>query len=211
MIQSPLLSSFTAIRHAFTVKDHLLNGMDDELVMPTQIHSDIVTMVSPGDKKVISDGLITTLSNLPIGIITSDCVPVLLYDPEHHSVSAIHAGWRGTLDTIVRNAVQSMIANGSNVHSLIAAIGPAIKSCCYDISPERAQLFSNKFGTNSVIWIDERPYIDLQDINYHQLFACGLLPEHIDLLPECTKCNEAYYSYRRGDRDKRMISYIYSL
>lgn len=209
MVKSRLLSSFPSIRHAFTVKDHMLNDMRDDLIIPTQKHGDTVVSVFSTNLKVVSDGLLTTISDVPIGVVTADCVPVLLFDPDNHIVSAVHAGWKGTLSNIVTNAVTSMEKRGSSSSSIVAAIGPAIKSCCYDISPDRAQLFTKKFGTESVIQSRGISYIDLQKINYDQLLSCGLMPHHIDLILECTKCNDAYYSYRRGDRDKRMVSYIY--
>ena len=209
MIQSALLSSFPSIRHAFTVKDHMLNGIRDELIIPTQTHDDTVVSVFDTNLTVVSDGLLTAISDVPIGVVTADCVPLLLFDPDKHIVGAVHAGRKGTLKHIAYKAVTSMVDLGSSFQSIRAAIGPAIKSCCYDIPPDRTQLFIEKFGTKSVIKSRGINYIDLQKINYQQLLSCGLSDYHIDLIPECTKCNDAYYSYRRGDRDKRMVSYIY--
>ncbi|MCR4264026.1 MAG: peptidoglycan editing factor PgeF, partial [Candidatus Roizmanbacteria bacterium] len=149
------------------------------------------------------------LHQVPIGVVTADCVPVLLADPESGMISAVHAGWRGTVENIVQKAVQSLIGMGSSARSLRAAIGPSIKSCCYDIPPDRTQLFTEKFGTKTIVNTRGTDYIDLQEINYRQLLETGLSYDHIDVIDECTKCNTSYYSYRRGDRDKRMVSYIY--
>ncbi|MBI4137498.1 peptidoglycan editing factor PgeF [Candidatus Roizmanbacteria bacterium] len=209
MIQSALLSSIALVKHAFTVKDQVSGDMKESVVIPRQSHSDRVVVVSKSDQTIASDGLITILPDTPVGIITADCVPILIADPEQGVVSAVHAGWKGTLEHIVLNAVRHMIELGSSPSSLIAAIGPAIKSCCYDIPEDRTQLFMEKFGANCIIHIDKTNYIDLQHINVRQLIEAGLSSDHIDCIDECTACNMQYYSYRRGDRDKRMISYIY--
>ena len=205
MIRSKLLSS---INHALVAKEHELNGLKDSIVLPKQMHSNVVAAVHGSRQSTQADGLVSN-SKTPIGVVTADCVPILLYDPVSGIKSAVHAGWKGTLNEIAINAVDAIESEGGSRDNLTVAIGPAIKSCCYDIDEERTQLFQNKFGLKTVNKIDNKYYIDLQRINSNQLVSIGISLNQIEILEECTQCNpRRYYSYRRGDRDKRMISYI---
>lgn len=208
-MQSKLLLSVPFIQHAFTVKDTELNGMRNSLVMPDQIHGNDVVVIDDYARHIQADAFITGKRNLPIGIVTADCVPLLLIDTKHHIISALHAGWKGTLQKIVQNALDAMEQEGASRKSIIAVIGPAIKSCCYSVSQERTQLFTEEFGSNSIIYYGNKAFIDLQKINYEQLRTGGILPNHVEIIDLCTCCNpDKFYSYRRGDRDKRMVSYI---
>ena len=211
MIQSRLLAGIPALVHAFTVKDDRKRSRTVPVTVPVQTHGATVSFISDPDstRQIMADGLMTDSKLFSVGVVTADCVPILLYDPITGLKAALHAGWKGTLHSILYNAAQLMARQGADISDVIAAIGPAIKSCCYSIDEKRTQLFKNKFGTKSLIKINRKSYIDLQEINRTQLLECGLLEHNIDTICECTSCNaDRYYSYRRGDRDKRMISFI---
>ena len=95
-----------------------LNISDANLIIPHQVHETTVRQIgkelwlmSPSAREMILNGvdaLITDVPNVCIGVSTADCIPLLLYDPEHQATAAIHAGWRGTVARIAQKAVESM-------------------------------------------------------------------------------------------------------
>ena len=79
-----------------------------------------------------ADAIITNQRNLPIAVLTADCVPILLYDKEKDIIAAIHAGWRGAYKGIIKNVVKFMIKKGCKSKNILAAIGPSISSSNYN-------------------------------------------------------------------------------
>lgn len=141
-----------------------------------------------------------------VGVFTADCVPVLLADPVSGEVVAVHAGWRGTVAEIAKEAVRALEQRGRAAEGLLAAIGPAIARCCYEVSPELAATFRERYGAA------EGRKVDLVAANRSILLAAGLRPERIDVLDTCTFCNrEEFFSHRRdGGRTGRHLSFIVS-
>jgi copper oxidase (laccase) domain-containing protein len=88
---------------------------------------------------------------LPIAVFSADCVPLLLYDPEGRRLAAAHAGWRGTVQSVSRAAVEALMAAGGRPESFLAALGPSIGPCCYEVDrPVIAQLdqaFTGRWGS----------------------------------------------------------------
>ena len=110
------------------------------------------------------DALITGDPALFVSVRTADCVPILLADPEHHTVAAVHSGWRGTAAAIVRRAIEAMALQfASDPSHLVAAIGPSIGPCCYEVGPEVV----SQFGTLFPEWNspDHSRNIDLVEAN----------------------------------------------
>jgi YfiH family protein len=168
-----------------------------------QVHSARVLTSSEAVGRPDADALITNTPGVIIGVKTADCVPVLLADPVHRAVAAVHAGWRGTAASIVQAAIRRMSQEyGTRPEDLHAMIGPSIGSCCYEVGPEVAA----EFG----IRVLSRVRLDLWQLNRKQLEAAGLNPANIELLEECTRCDaERYHSYRRdGAAAGRMLSWI---
>src|SRR5690606_23695454 len=112
-----------------------------------QVHGDRVLWVKDGVRPGAeeADALATDEARL-VAVRTADCVPVLLADPRTGRVAAVHAGWRGTVARVVERAVESLVRAGSRQEDLLAAIGPAIRACCYEVSPKLAARFEAAFG-----------------------------------------------------------------
>lgn len=124
----------------------------DHLVMPHQVHGVEVRQIAgeflsmpENVRKMILEGVDAVMTNqngICIGVSTADCIPVLLYDEEHHAVAAIHAGWRGTLARIVHKTVQEMtFAYHTNPKKLKAVIGPGISLECFEVGDEVYEQF----------------------------------------------------------------------
>lgn len=169
------------------------------------------------------DGLITTHPGRLLGILTADCVPVLLADTRTRAVAAFHAGWRGTLAGIVQGGAETLHRRyGSRSQDLVAAIGPSIRPCCFHVGeevqakflaafPYAAELFSRPEATHD----RSGGRLDLQEANRRQLLKAGLADGQIATIAECTACcrhpdrARKYFSYRaEGGRTGRMLSVI---
>lgn len=166
-----------------------------------QIHSGLVLAA---DKEFgcagEGDALISTHPGRIVSIRTADCLPILLADPRTGAVAAVHAGWRGTVAQIATATVRRM---GSRPEDILAAIGPGIGKCCYEVGADVARQFGEKDACR----------LDLADYNRRQLENAGLKPSNIDVISACTFCNvDEFFSYRReGERAGRMISYIQTI
>ena len=159
-----------------------------------QIHSADCVVVA-GRRGVLGEGdaLLEDTPGAVVAVKTADCIPILLADERHRAVGAIHAGWRGTVASILSRAVSGMRAQfGTDPRDLHAAIGPGIGRCCYEVGPEVAAHFGEQ----------GRAHIDLADANRAQLLAAGLAPGRIYVSDLCTQCRpEEFHSYRRDKDD----------
>jgi YfiH family protein len=145
-----------------------------------------------------------------VGVETADCLPLLLVDPGRRAVAAVHAGWRGTAAGVAAAAVEALRAEGSRPADLLAALGPAIGPCCYEVGEELREAFGERGSAFFRPGIRGRPHLDVRAANRRQLVESGLLPERIHDVDECTHCREdLYHSYRRqGPGAGRMLSYV---
>ena len=112
----------------------------EDLVSPNQRHTANVRRVGAADRGRIWPGydtLITDEPGVPLLLRYADCTPVLIYDPAHHALALIHSGWRGTVQGAGRVAVEALAAEyGSRPAEMIAAIGPSIGPCCYEVGED---------------------------------------------------------------------------
>lgn len=151
---------------------------------------------------VPGDGLVSKTH--PVAVFTADCVPVLLVDSSANVCAAVHAGWKGTLGGIVKNAVTAMVKEGARVENIFAAIGPHIGACCYDVPQDRAEAFTKQCGMDEKMAFTKRGvwHLDIGWPNYRQLIDAGVLPAHVDAPPTCTSCqNNVFFSYRKDSRE----------
>jgi polyphenol oxidase len=118
-----------------------------DLAVVHQIHSDVIRLVEKSpDTPLRGDALISNTPGVIVGVQTADCVPVLLADTRIRAVAAIHAGWRGTLARIAAKTLGRMSMEfGTRPADVVAAIGPAIHRCSYEVGPEVAQAFAGQF------------------------------------------------------------------
>jgi len=174
-----------------------------------QIHSDRC-MVADGASGCLgeADGLVSNSPGRYLSIRTADCIPVLIVDERLHAIAAVHAGWRGTAETISIKAVATMREQfGSRPEDLLAAIGPGICAACYEVGPDVAARFARWFPEQSG---SENRTLDLTEANRRQLGHAGLDPSRIFSGAPCTACHaEDFYSWRREHtKTGRMVSAI---
>jgi YfiH family protein len=184
------------------------------LVTVRQIHSN-VTVVAGGVESggCEADGLMTDQPGLLLGILTADCIPVLVVDPVTKAVAAFHAGWRGTVARIVERGIAQMHVHfGSRTGDLLAAIGPGIGACCYAIGGEVDERFAENFDYAAELFSrkGDQQHLDLIEANRRQLLAAGLAGDSISVAGGCTACHpELFYSHRAsGGHAGRMMAAI---
>ena len=206
------------------------------LIALKQFHSDVIHLFDSAPAEPCrGDASITNRPGLLLAVQTADCVPILLVDPQKRAIAAIHAGWRGTLARIVTKTIGALQMHfGTNPRDLIAAIGPSIGPCCYEVGTEVATQFLSQFPDapsyfdelrtgdepNPLQWLNMCPpghqpppknvLLDLRKANQSQLAAAGLLPKNIHTLDLCTACRpDLLFSYRKqGPSTGRLMSAI---
>ncbi len=171
----------------------------------SQVHGDrVIEAGPPAEGELLArpvaeaDGVWTAHAGAAVGVRTADCVPILIVDPRGKRVAAVHSGWKGTDKRIVARAVEALAAAGSTRSDLLAAIGPSIRLCCYQVSPDLAERFSAQFGPSVVAEENGQQHLDLARAVKLTLRDAGLSEEQIDLLPQCTSCEaRLFFSHRR--------------
>ena len=151
------------------------------------------------------DGLTTDRSGILINVSTADCVPVLLLDPVRKAVSAVHAGWRGTVLNISAKAVESMrFYYGSDPRNLLVGIGPSIGPCCYEVSSDVWEQVEGGYFYGREVLLHEKngkAMLDLVQFNRMQLIVAGVPSDRIAFSGLCTSCFPSlFYSFRRDQR-----------
>lgn len=162
---------------------------------------------SPGalGETIHCDALTTNASRILLAVKTADCVPVILADSRTGAIAAVHAGWRGTLSTIVQNTLERMSKEyDTQARDVRAAIGPAALPCCYEVGQDVISAFQQKFPASEHLFNPTREghaLVDLQRANREQLIESGVAIERIHTAPLCTMCrNDLFFSYRKEKR-----------
>lgn len=177
-----------------------------------QIHSNRVinadcTAIETLRQHPEADALVSARHGVPLGIFTADCVPIFILDAVTPAIGIAHAGWRGTLARIAVNTLARMqnhfgtLATNCQVH-----LGPSIQKCCYTVSTELINQFTEHFGSNT----HRGTKLSLQTANVNQLMEIGLPAASISVSPFCTACRtDIFYSHRAElGRTGRMLSFI---
>lgn len=203
------LDKFQWLVHGFGTRSSE-NFPDHNLATLRQIHSDIC--IDANGRTGCLDQGDALLSGSPdrlVGVKTADCLPILLVDERIRVVAAVHAGWRGTVQHIVRKTIVALQEKFSTrPEDLHAAIGPGIGKCCYKVGFDVAAQFHS--SVLNEIERDRQFKLDLILENRLQLGGLGIPLPHIYTANLCTFCGqEDFYSYRR-DKDKagRMFSVV---
>jgi polyphenol oxidase len=214
-----------------------------------QIHSDIAHRVrhakdmgsqsAPPETPLQGDALFTRERGVLLVVQTADCVPILLADTRHRAIAAIHAGWRGTLHRIAEKTLGRMqMELGTRPEDVIAALGPGIGQCCYEVGAEVAKEFQAQFPSarqwfkgpfdalassendpNWLPWLTMRPpghplppprvQLDLIAANRAILAGAGVPPQNIAASGFCTSCRtDLFFSYRRERPTGRLMAVI---
>lgn len=153
------------------------------------------------------DAMMTDSPNVFLGILTADCLPILVVDRGRKIIAAIHAGRQGTSLQITSNVLKTMKTDlGCSTRDLLIGIGPSIGSCCYEIDEKvfhpEWKPFSTEKGRGK--WM-----VDLVQVNIALLKNEGVKEEQIFRINVCTRCcSDLFFSYRGEGRTGRQLSFI---
>lgn len=194
----------------------LRSGALSNLFTMNQVHASSVIELTDisGLKKYDADAVITNLGNVPLGILTADCMPVLFYDPANKAIGAAHAGWKGTLEDISVKTLNAMQRRfGSKAEDVLAAFGPYIGPCCYTVGKDLHEKFTAAFGNTANDYFtnkDNSLRLDIGKANFSRLVLNGVRPENIERDAPCTSCEtNIFFSYRRENgATGRQLSFI---
>lgn len=226
--------------HVFDDRDRVIanrNLVADELGFPRgawtcaeQVHDNRVHLVTETDKGKghlslesaipSTDALITDRRGVLLTALFADCVPLYFYDPVQQAIGLAHAGWRGTALQIADATIKKMIdAFGTRPEDLLAAIGPSIGRCCYEVDEmvmSRIRPVLNYLPTlsGSRMYYEDKSngkaMLDLQEINRQIMIKAGILPIHIEVSKLCSGCNTHWFFSHRKEIGKtgRMAAWI---
>jgi YfiH family protein len=203
------------------------------------LHSDVIHIVrSPSPGALAGDGLITNVPEIALGVLTADCIPVLLVDRKNRVVGAFHAGWRGTAKRIVEKGLGLMRREyGSLPEDIHAVIGPGIQKCCYEVGEELRNEFESQFAyarelfhevqesdpvrqKYPMLFMNARApghgdpciklHLDLREANRRQLLTLGVPARQITALKDCTACDTKKFFSHRAEKGRtgRMMAVI---
>ena len=165
-----------------------------------QIHSSKFHVIRKvPNKKIVGDALITKVKNLPIGVLTADCAPILLLDEKKKIIAAVHSGWKGAFKKIIIKVLRKFLKMGSQKKDIIAVIGPTIGHKSYEVGKEFKDKFLKNNKNNKIFFKlkKDRIYFDLTKFIRSQLISFGILK--IDVINKDTfdKKNN-FFSARRS-------------
>jgi YfiH family protein len=199
------------------------------LISLRQIHSDLIHRVDGArevpEQPLAGDGLITDTLGLVIAVQAADCLPVILVDQKRRAVGVFHAGWRGTVKRIVEKGVGEMRQHfKSDPRNLVAAIGPGVHGCCYEVGEEVRTRFETQFAYADTLFrevkesdpvrekypllfltarapghseLPPKLFLDLVEANRRQLLDAGVRAKNIDTAAPCTACHtDLLFSFR---------------
>jgi YfiH family protein len=177
----------------------------DRLLRPDQVHGVAVAEPVGADRlrPEQADAVVSREPGLAVAVVTADCVPVLAASRSGRAVAAIHAGWRGLAGGVVQAGIECLRERSSG-ESLVAAIGPRIGVCCYEVDDPVLQALERRFGADLpralVPTREGHARIDLAWLTAFELERCGLEPSEIALLDGvCTQCNPSEFESHRRD------------
>lgn len=191
-------------------------GFDpDRLFTVSQVHGRTVATLDASSRaeafaSLEADAILSDVPGTAVAVRTADCVPILLASIDSKAAAAVHAGWRGIVAGVVPFAVRALFEHhGIGPDRVLAAIGPCIGPCCYDVGSEVADAFAGA-GLESAIIRSEAVRVDLGAAVRMQLLASGLDPAQVDGIEACTRCDPArFFSYRRdGEQSGRHLGCI---
>ncbi len=152
------------------------------------------------------DAMVSNTPDIYPVVMAADCVPILIYDPKHRAVGAVHSGWRGTVQKIILETLKTMhTLYDTSPKDIYVGIGPCIKAEVYEVGEEVVQAVKKSFGTEDDYLMENpstgRKHFDLIYTNWQMLWEAGVPDSQIEVMPFCTfQSPDLFFSARRDGR-----------
>ena len=181
----------------------------DQVATSYPVHGSEVLIVTQSGRFDGYDALVTKRPGILLAVTIADCTPILIYDPVHKAVAAIHAGWRGTVQAIALKTLDAMGQEfGTDPADCYAYVGTCIDECSFEVGVEVGKHFSDAHRRfDSAL---EKYFVDLKKANSDQLLSTGIHKAHIQISAYSTVLhNHSYFSYRHENgQTGRMLACI---
>ena len=196
---------------------HYLGIDPDHILFCNQVHGIVCHQVTRHDDALDvrarhADAVMSSDPGVACSVRIADCGPLLVADRTSGLVAAVHSGWRGTLQNIAGTVISDMRKQIGRTLDLVAALGPHIESCCFEVGDEVARDLVAASPDKDIVapGKHDRPHIDLRRMIHAQLIEAGIAERAIDHVRGCTYCRpEEFFSYRReGKRSGRHLAAI---
>lgn len=146
------------------------------------------------------DGLYTDVVGVPLISSHADCAPLFFYDPKRRAAAVCHAGWRGTVAHMAKNAVDALVGLGCSAGDILAAVGPCISVEHFEVGDEVRDAFMHAFGKQTVFEREKKLFIDLNKACILDMLQAGIMPQNITDAALCTYGNAGLFFSHRRDR-----------
>ena len=206
-LRSSLLDEI-GLEHGFGTR-HTVARTPSDVHFARQIHGSVLLRAPFPEARAEADALWTDRAGIAVGVVTADCVPILIAHESGGFVSAVHAGWRGSAARIAALTVRALVAaTGRRSGEFCAAIGPHIGPCCYEVDLPVQQAIPQRSVYRAAPRPD-RAMLDLFALNRLQLVGAGVPARRIERVGGCTACDaDLYASYRRERGSGRMLHFV---
>ena len=176
-----------------------------KLILMHQTHSNKVVEVKKNNykKKVIADAMITKMKGLALGVVTADCVPIILYDTKNEIIGCIHAGWKGAFSGVIKNTI-SKIKKISSDNKIYACVGPCIGKKSYEVDKNFYKMFVAKSRDNRIYFSNKnkmKKLFNLRKFVTNRLVKAKIKVDQVDRDTFAEKSN--FFSYRRSCKLKQ--------
>ena len=177
-----------------------MNVKNKNLILMYQTHSNKVLEIKKNNlkKRINCDAMITTMHGIALGVVTADCVPVLIYDKNNKIVACIHAGWRGAFSGIIKNTIMK-IRKLNSKNEIYAAIGPCIGKKSYEVDLKFFKKFISKSKKNSEFFTiknKNKRLFDLRKFIANQLLKHKVIIDHVNY--DTFREKNYFFSFRRS-------------
>ena len=197
-----------AILKNLAIIEKKIKSNSNKIVLLNQIHSNKFHYIDKKSqsnyKKFNGDALITNKPNIPIGVLTADCAPILIFDNKKKIVAAVHVGWKGAYKGIINKVIKFMLKNGSFANNITAVIGPCILLKSYEVKQDFVKKFIKKDIKNKIFFKTAK---DKNYFNLSEYIVCQLKNLDINKIEVINKdtynIKNNFFSARRSkDRDE---------
>ena len=182
-----------------------MNIQRDKLILMHQTHSNKVVEIKMNNykKKIIADAMITKVKGFALGVVTADCVPIIVYDTKNEIIGCIHAGWKGALLGVIKNTI-SKIKKISSGNKIYACIGPCIGKKSYEVDKNFYKMFMTKSKNNKIYFSNknkDKKLFNLRKFVTSKLIKYNIKVDQVDRDTFAEKSN--FFSYRRSCKLKQ--------